>query len=488
MSKITTQVGGWTDECVLENNLVENAAKYPHYDDVLEYTGKRSTVAMIASGVMTDYQSELFSEKDGGVRTKFRQIPRDKKIGDSGYRYAVMGDLQKAMVINSQVGASTSDGKFTLSMKDKLFPNEVVRLHNERYAHVQSVTGSSGNYITELQMVEASTTFDWTTMVATQTGEKTLWCGHTGHGEKSTDGYGRTKFADVQVNFVTTQRKGFEISGDALNDVLWAYYGNQKIGWMWHQQQQMQTICRMEDEDQKLHGVTNMKNSDGSLKNESTLTDQQAGQLVTMGDGIYEQIRGVNDIYGSSSTGQVTLSDLEDWMQLMASKSNTVDGQMWYGLTGIQGIQRINSILKTETAAQIQYTVPATGNSGVGGLNIPVGFTFRTYNCNGKQFTAVEHPMFSNIKAFPRINGSGKYYKSNQIWAIQGGVTAEGPNIEIITKGDRREVSEYFQGLTGFKAFGRAVHSGDYIKWSYLKQDMAVVRGTQASGVAYLSA
>src|SRR5688572_5733368 len=308
--KIQINTGTFTNECVTENDLILNSAKFPAIRNMLDYQQKRAISTLITSGGVSPYGVE------NPKKAKIGKIGESKGIGNNGYRYDVMGRIEKASVINSQVGASQSNGTFQLNMGDNyLNVGDVVMFNGQRLQARVMTSGNgtpSSGFVYTFQTMDG-TTFVYATHVAGQSGTKTCFPIHTAFGEKSLKGYGRSKFPDTFINFMTIQRTTCSITGSAASDVLWYTYSNadgMTKGWMYQQLQQDRVKHLYNRERQRWFGVSNMKNSDGSVKQVADMYDTQTGMPITTGDGWEQQVAGGNVATGSNPDGSWSLQDL----------------------------------------------------------------------------------------------------------------------------------------------------------------------------------
>src|ERR1044072_1804164 len=268
--KIRTYTGKWSNTCVVSNNLTENQMKRPEVRDIIEYAEPRMLSTLIVSNVQSDWQMKSSSKK-----TNIGTVPDGALIGDNAYRYKVMGRIQRKSIINSVVGTPDTVGNFALSMKDNLlYPGMVVRFYTGLLARVQSgPLGAAGNYIYNFKTMN-SQQFVFATHVAVQPGEYSCMGGYTAYGEGSLRGYDRGFFPDEYVNHLTIQRKTVEITGDALSDVTWIKVdGKQGGGWYFTEEKQAKMRFMRENEFNKWHGESTMRDQFGNLLMQSTTFD-----------------------------------------------------------------------------------------------------------------------------------------------------------------------------------------------------------------------
>jgi hypothetical protein len=491
MAKIQIVEGKFDATCTTEKDLIENEIMYPEISDVIQYSEQRMVSTLICSGAKDPYQTAAGNDD---VKTKIGEIPKDQLIGNSGYRYRVWGRIQKSSVINNQVGTSGSDGTFTLSMKDAyLVPGMNVFFHGQRFqARVSSApTGSTGNHIYQFQSVDG-TVFDWDLHVAGQQGEKTCFGGYTSYGEKSLRGYSRTHYPDMFINHTTIQRKSVSISGTANATVLWINK-NGVSGWMFEELRQARVQFLLEDEHAKWWGKSSMKASDGTLLASPNLRDAETGQPITQGDGIFEQIEGVNVSYGSGINGDPTLDDIEDMMTVLKRKGNSITGNLWYVVTGANGMRILDRELKTEMNNVYNLTVNSDGSKQIGGPELPVGFTFKQYNYNGNQIIGVEHPMFDDDQRWSERGSDGELIMSSTLVFLDMSSQGGKKNIEILGRGaygaNRTMVSGKISGMTGSAMKKLGINTPvDADENHMLKEDGIFIYRTRTCGILYKSA
>lgn len=476
--KIRISSGGYTNTCTSANNLTENQMTVPAVRDILEVAERRMLTTMIVSGVTDNVQMN-----DSKYPTKIGTIPDGKLIGDSAYRYRVMGRIQRKTIINSVVGTPQTDGTFTLSLHDnQLYEGMVVRFYDGTQARLMAnLQGSAGNYIgffkttTGNLFVEANT-------ITPQPGEKTCFGGGTNYAEGSLAGYGRAQFPDMYINHLTTQRKTSSMTGDALSQVTWlGTDANPKMGWYYAQEAQEKNIFRLEDEDRKWFGQSTMRDSFGNLLAQPSMVDGR-GMPIIAGDGIIEQIRGSNDMSPSGSDGFPTIDDYQDMMTQLEKTSNMIFGNIWYVVTGTDGYASAQNVLR-------DFWV-----NGLGGRNenengsefIEVGNLFSKLKLNGNTLVFVKNVQWDDAEKFPARGNDGKLVQSGMfVFLNQGQMDGGTQNIEILAKGangaNRSMISYYLNGATGTP--GTQVSEADSKSLVMLKQDGIFIYNTISCGL-----
>lgn len=487
--KIQITRGQYDNTCTDSTNLIQNQIEFPQIRDIITYSEQRMVSTLIVSGAKEPFQTAPGSMD---VPTQIGTIPKDKLVGNRGYRYRVWGRIQKSSVINQQIGTSGSDGTFKLSIKDDyLVPGMNAVFHSQLEARVMSApSGTDGNWIYEFHTVSGAT-FDYSTDVAPQDGEKTVFGGYTSYGDKSERGYSRSHYPDEFINHTTTQRKSFAMSGSANNTVIWLEF-NGKKGWYLEKQRQANVQFMLEDEHQKFWGTSSMRNTDGTLRSKSLLRDANGNEVV-QGDGIREQIRGRNDAFSSGVNGAATYDDYRDMMTVLKRKANNASGNRWYAVTGTVGMSNAQDVLGDRATNNFNITVNKDNTAAIGGAKEPVGMNFNTLNIDGNQVVFVEHPLFDDEERWTQRGADGELLMSGNYYFLDLSDNNGQRNIEIMGRGayggDRTMVSGTIKGLTGaFGALNQQIQSSvDADEHHMLKEDGIFIYNTASSGILHRS-
>ncbi len=476
--KIQVKAGTVTDTYIRESDLIANQAQYPEIREMLEYVDQRSLATLLVSGVVKPYGL------DGTVSTDFAPISKGKDIGNSGYQFDVMGRIQRASTINSQVGGTAADGTFQLSMVDNLIdPGMNVFFYGAEFqARCQSrPTGSVGNYIYTFKPVDGST-FVYATHVTPQPGAvKTCFGGYTSYGAGSKRGYSHSYFPDRFINHMTTQRKTVKIDGDTASDKVWLTapgVNDQMVrGWMEKAILQAMAQSVIEDEVAKWKGISSMKNSTGGLAVIPNAYDDEAQSALIQGDGVLEQLAGGNELFGSGVNGMPTEDDYTDMITLLEKNSNSAQGVNIVAITdtaGYANAQRVCVNLAGNQNINMQQAV--VQNDKMGGAEVAVGFNYTKFNINGSSITWIKHPKFDDRNIF--VN-------PGLVVFLNLG-TGSNKNVEILNKGgnglSRGTVDAKINGLTGDKSVPTTSEE-DAMLYATLKQDLIMVYNTSSCGI-----
>jgi len=484
--RITINTGTFSeDTCVAEFDLIKNQAKKPAIRQMMEYANRRSLTTLLVSGVVTPYGI------NNTEKTKLGEVTaKGKSIGNNGYQFPVMGRIEKASVILNQVGSTAADGRFTLLMKDRhLYDGMNVKFNSGFVARVEGnpVGSPAAGYLVNF-WPPSGDTFVYSTVVGGQAGTKTCFGMYTSYSENSKKGDSRSKFADMFINHTTIQRKTCSITGTAASQVLWYTFtdneGGQSKGWMYQELAQGQATFLMEDERQKWFGVSDMKNSDGSLKNSAPI-DPTTGYPITQGDGVEEQLSGGNVMSGSGTNGEWTYADLTEIMKQLEKKSDKISGLTWVLITGTDGFANFQIQCKelgVQTNITFMNQVEKDGRPG--GPLVDVGYNFVSFNVNGNQMICVKHPLFDDELLFTQRGNDGNILQSSTAYILNLG-QGENKNMEILYKAangiSRQNVTAKLNGLTGDTEM--SVSEEDSMKYAMLKEDLLVIYNTQECGI-----
>ena len=478
--------GKWSETCTTESNLTENQMRAPAIRDFIEFTNQRMLSTILVSGYKGQYGL-------GYIPTKIGKVDDSKKIGNNSYQFDVWTRLQKPSEINAQIGATSADGVFTLSIKDNYwYPGMNVLFNGQGFqARVMSgPVGSAGNYQYTFQSPDGAI-FVWATHVAGQAGVKTAFGGYSSYGEKSMRGYGRSHFPDSFIQHMTIQRKTVGISGGANSDVLWYDWVNTQTnaplkGWRYQAEIQNDEVFQVENEDQKWNGISSMKNTDGTLRTQSRLIDTETQLPIIQGDGVMQQIGGGNETSGSGTNGEATIDDISDMMKTIRKKSNMMSGLVHIVRTGEDGFSNAQRVMPLLSASQNVMLVQNVDQvMAAGGADVSVGFSFQKFNVDGDQVIFVKDPSLDNDAKYTERGVDGNLLKSSEMTFLTMEMNGK-KNIEILSKGargiNRSMISAYLNGLTG-DSQSNALSEEDAIKYAQLKEDMIIVYNSNVCGI-----
>jgi len=492
--KIQVTEGKWSKTCTTESDLLNNNLAFPEISDIMQYVEQRNLITYIVSGAK--YGPDT-APRDNTLKTKIGAIPEGKLIGSSGYRYRIMGRIQKPSKIVAEVGAATEGGYFQLAMEDSmLYPGLVVNFATVNLqARVDSAgTGAEGNKVYTFKTTDG-TKFDYATWVAPMT-DKKLFAGYSSYGEKSVRGYSRAYYPDTFINHTGIQRKSCGQSGGVTPTVLWVKpHGAKNSGWYYEQIAQMNKQMSLEDEFSKMFGRSNMVNTDGTVKEVSTEIDSESGYPITRGSGVWEQIEGINDSWTSGINGLATHEDFREHMNHLRDHCDGLTGNTFYAITGKSGMTNAYDVLEEKSRGSYNMTVNQNSSNAVGGPDVAVGYNFNTLNVDGNQVIFVEHPMMTDRERFSEeaVDGT-RTMSGSYIFLNFGEKNNSGQkNIEILGRGaygvNRTHISATIAGMTGYyKSLGqKPLSSIDADEYHTLKEDGIFIYNTKCCGILHRS-
>ncbi len=496
MAKIKIVEGTWNDECTTELNLTNAHALFPDkgYDKVIMYAEKRHLMTFLTAGATNGAFTVARTTK--AYKTRIPMVPTGELIDGKAWKYHIMGRIQRSCeilgtaAIGTPTAATTSvGGYFTLKLKDNyLQPDMVALFYNRKMARVQGQPRKGpGYYIYNFQCFPGDT-FSWDTWVGPQLGTKTLFGGYTSHGERSLRGYGRTHYPDAYINHMTIQRKGAAITGDAnAEKVLWyVLEGEDSKGWIYWIEAQSRAQFLLEDEFNKWNGRSTMKDSEGNLLSTPSMIDPETGMPIVSGDGLIPQIEGANDIEASGTNGEAVWDDFSDLVREVMKHSNSEGGQIFYCVTGQDGLDNIHTQALAYGKASLNLTQMITQDGSIGGASPAIGFNFQALNIQGNTVYFVVNPALDDDEKYPRrLTGSGKLASSMTYYLVDASRNDTGrPNIEIRTRGrrgvNRNLVYFYLNGMTGEGTPQTAVDGKEF---QLLKENMMVIYNTKSCGI-----
>lgn len=481
-----SQGSSTNSSATFENDLIQNAMKMPVVQEWIDRVDQRNYITRITTAPSLDDPSFATGDYD----SRFKPVKVGAKIADNAFRFSVQGRINQNSVIIAQVGQTQPDGTFQLILKDKLiYQGKVALFHGQGFqARCVTYSGTAGNYTYTFKSPDGRL-FDWNTHVSGQTGAKTCMGIYTSYSEGSEKGHSRLRMPDTFITHTTIQRAQYTATGDVLSDKLWYKFdGGLKgtaEGWMPRGVANVRKNFAWEDELQKLFGISNMKNADGTLKAQAP-TDANGNPIIS-GDGIIPQIEGGNHIIASGTDSMPTIDDFGDLMQNIVLKGNTVSGREIAFLTGTVGYRHTQILAPTlAKIMNVQYFMDITKVDTVGGAKGPAGIEFMRLDFFGNTVHFFQHPMMDDSQLFTEVNSMGLNVMSATYFALT--LEEKGnpdKNIEIMAKGnssyDRANISTFIGGMTGGAAEAKTTFDGD--TYSFLKQDLTVVRLTSLCGI-----
>ena len=312
----------------------------------------------------------------------------------------------------------------------------------------------------------------------------------TAFGEYSEGGYQNDTNEEWFINWTTTHRKGFAITGDAMSNVAWIVPKNGS-GPLWYFEkidQEKKRFKRME-ELMCLYNRTSMTADGHALMgkngtNQLTKTgfNQKSGRTApVIGDGLLAQISDANKASFNINTG---FSDafLTEYLARLAQRSigGASQGKHWLVMAGTKGRLVLDKSFKAISGA--------TANSGgammdlSSGSDLSLGAHFTTYHALGNKFTVMPYDVFDD----PTLHASsGGIVGTGDIvfldWTVQDGQS----NISMFHKKGRNYIEKKVNGMVtlGGADLGVASSGLDGASMEMLSQNMVVVKNPLSCGI-----
>ena len=452
---------------VNDYHLVTNHLKDPtqNIDKLIMYAEKRYLMTMIVSGTM-DSKIAMAGYTPKGkdtVATIIKPIPQGDMISDNAFTYRIMPRMLRSMEFISTSGTPTTGtqiegGFFSIICRGEqnvpVITHQMnVQFRNDKIARVMVVPTRVGDnlFLYRFQCYPGDT-YSEATWIGTQSGQRTIYGGHTTVGERSRRGYGYFTYPDKYIQHTTKQRKSFSISGDAdVQNVVWYELDGQK-GFSYEAERQLRTQLLLEDEDQKWNGRSTMRDQYGNLLTTPSMVDEN-NQPIVAGDGLIAQIEGSNDSISSGIGGKPTYDDFVDMVRRLKKKRDYEGTYPFFAVTGSLGIQWAEEIIGAQAATMgFQYSINPTQE--IGGMELTVGFKFRRLNVAGEQLIFVENPAWDDGERYPHKSSYGYDLKSGSYLFLDNRPLDSGKsNMEILTRGragiNRNLVYMWENGMTG---------------------------------------
>ena len=481
--RIQTNEGTWNDKIDTDlNDLMQNQLVEPSRRLILGYAQKRMLMTLITSGSVGQ-----FGVKNVPTKVKDLVAKSGPSVGSKGYQFSIQGRIQRSVEINNQIGATTADGTFVLSLKDRIYPGMNCLFNGQGFQArcMSEPTGGPGNWIVTFKPA-SGTTFVWATHVAGQGTVKTLFAGNTSYGAGSLKGYSDDNFPDTFINYTTTARKTDVTDSDADSQVLRIMYtnpaGESTKGWLWKRIQRNNSVFLMEHEYAAWFGESSMKGTNGVALATPRLIDTQTNKPIITGDGVIPQIDGGNRAYGSGAAGLPMATDFVDMVMKMRQKSNNYIDEELIVVTDLEGMR--NFQFNICPGLSILQGITMFQNVNADGKDNTVGINFVRANIMGSWICVIEHPMFSDKERFT-VNAATGFSAMNCTYIF---LNVADSNVEMLDKGgngySRGTVEGWYQGLTGRPGSeGMRVTEEDSTKFARLVEKMTNVYSTESCGI-----
>jgi hypothetical protein len=434
-------------------------------------------------------------------------------ISDNAYRWKTRGhffrpafsaELSKingeatnvAAMATPAVALSTVDQIFSIGVKHApalkevgtdFNPNDLIRFQSGTVAIVLKNPVVEGTVaIVTCKIVNGSMT------VADLAADNVIGRIGTAFGEYSKGGYQNDRNEDWFINWTTTHRKGFAITGDAMSNVGWIVPGNGS-GPLWYFEKINDEKKRFErmKESMSFYGRKSMTTTGHQImgKNGTNglsitgFNDNNGITAPVIGDGLLAQISDANKASFNVNTG---FSDafLTEYLARLAQRSigGGKQGKEWVVLAGTKGRLILDKSFKAISG--VTASVGGSMTDLQSGKDLSLGANFTTYHALGNKFVVMHYDLLDDPSLH---NSSGGIVGTGDIifmdWGLQDGV----PNISMFHKKGRNHIEKNINGmhtLGGADLGGRLASSGlDGAGIEFLSQTMTVVKNPLSCGI-----
>jgi len=471
-----------------QEDLILNAIAKPYVQTLIDRTTQRSLVTLFTTSKNLELALTR-PELDNSDKVK---LDESKSVSSISYQFKKYGRLSRPTAIISQVGSTNPDGTFQILAKEgNLHQNMMVKFHAQNFwAQVISRTGVAGNYVYTFRSADGRL-FDWNTICAGQSGAKTVMGAYTSYPEASEKGHSITVNPDTFIAYTTIQRNQISLTGNYMSQQTWVEFtrqdtGESAKGFFYEPVYNAMLEFNKQNETQKIWGISNMRNADGTHKSE--IPKDENGFDMVRGDGLFETVSGANQIVSSGIDGMTTVDDWVDMHNKLNRNSNQIMGSIRVVATGSVGFTHFQMNIAPVLAKlqNVYYVKNIADMKEQGGSIGMTGQTFTRLDFGGNTYFLVLHPQFDDVM-HTQYNSYGKNIVSGTylFLTIQEPM-APTKNIEIMAKRlngvDRSNVYKVFNGMSG-AGDGVAVTTGDYNTFSHLKEDLLVNHKPELCGV-----
>lgn len=465
------------------------------WDGLIMYAERRYLFTLLVSGLSNPEQRAYgFTPTKGdkaAIKTMVKPIPEGELVDNLYWKFSVMGKVARSTRVIRAIGQPTKSsaskgGTFTLEVADGTIKHQMnVFFPNGKIARVMYTprpTGT-GSFYCDFECYPGDE-FSWASWML---GKNSIYGSFSTVGERSREGYTNFFFPDSYINHVTKQRIGFTISGDAETQGIVWYETEGKKGFTYVAETIARRTFLLQDDDQKFHGISTMRDSFGNLLSTPSMYDEK-GDPIVAGDGWIEQIRGYNEFIASGSDGMPTEDDLYDMVTSLDEGRDHDSDEPWIVITGAPGMKAAKEVArKININDNIQYTMSLDPNSTeFGGQKVSTGINMIIINIGGKQVRFVENPQFNNREKYPWLDGQGRSVMNSTWFFMDRSNLPNGrQSVEIRARGgngrNRNLIYGLFAGMTGGP--DKPLHPGDFSSFQMFKENMTCVYRPKANGI-----
>lgn len=328
-------------------------------------------------------------------------------------------------------------------------------------------------------------------------------------GEGSWGAYENKVYESTRRNWLSTTRRTFTITGDAMTNVSWINYKGERL-WFYEQESITEANFKYSLEKKiryakramevKSTGATNDPASShlypgGNGQNLLTWKSKDDGkndEAPVIGDGIYAQISDKNLGTYTASAG-LTESGLTEYIARLAQHSPKGPvGNEWIVFASSIGRLEFQRAMQRLTVGESGGQIAATGGSMQSyenGKDVKLGGTFESYHTMGNKFTLIQDMTMDDPHIHGEDNGLFSYTLSGSgdlIFMNMDRLMNGLPNLSLMAKQKRSYKKKYINGMmnayTQDDTTGEAANGFDGFKCEWLAHNGSVLRNDLTCG------
>lgn len=464
MALIQTSKGTYGKGTIKQNSLLQNALQMPQIYSTMIRLNNHDSITYLTEGTGRVKQIDTKTEE----------------WGNNSFEWFIKGRGNRPSTVAGKA-INVSGPKFTLPVsEDYLNKGEVVKMKSGKFAQVKdNGTGSGPFYYTfEIITIDQSTSLQYNFDAVTDAPAGSALSVYSNlNPEKSQRGYSTISYPDKYVQFMSIIRRGMDISGSALGNVTWVT--NTKNGqrlWYWEAEDEVQTQMLRHMDIWRMYGKNTIKANGVPF-----LT--MDGKPVYSGDGILEQISGINE-YQFSQDSDINRKSLSDYIGMLATKAKNFDNNEWMVWTGQRGMTIWHQLFENSMIEKGNFAYSYTH-----GEPIEMGGNFASYRVGSNVIKVMHMTIFDDEFLHTERDSNGWLLESSRMVFTNAGKINNESNVIIAVRkglnGNRGLIKRYIPGMVdpfNIKSDAIAPNSDDGFGVEWLSESAAVITNPYCCG------